>query len=161
MRRHWLTLIWRRLRCLKGRICQLVRKFKVSGVEFRSTPDSLANVHRSLRLDGVDRRPRRQGRAAWPAGRWRAAILWYNSVMAKTLTTIGNLPPAVRAALAEATGLKLDDERVAPFERGWCVSQSSTHPRCSRAEASRWCSTLGKSTGRASGTRASKRRTGQ
>jgi hypothetical protein len=31
--------------------------------------------------------------------------------MAKTLSTIGNLPPSVRAALAEATGLKLDDEQ--------------------------------------------------
>jgi hypothetical protein len=31
--------------------------------------------------------------------------------MAKTFPAIGNLPASVRAALAEATGLKLDDER--------------------------------------------------
>jgi hypothetical protein len=31
--------------------------------------------------------------------------------MAKTLPIIGNLSPSVRAALAEPTGLKLDDEQ--------------------------------------------------
>ena len=31
--------------------------------------------------------------------------------MEKALTTICNLPPSVRVALAEATGLKLDDEQ--------------------------------------------------